>query len=1015
MLSPNDVILLLEKWTRRLFAVDIRKTDIGDDFMTAYTTTDKVRHISDMEVSTDACLDSMTVQASVPPSNTVVVIPGKLQWFEQIIEFTDAVESPVLPSFTTKTDCEPLTTDPVRWSLLCLKQDTMGNDVLFWVHGEPGLGYPEVPNLGVPLALVKTTEGLVKIEQSDIVNWRSIRPGYAPGAKFQYPPVMEDVELYNYEDPIEGAQCLVLSSGRYYYYKDGDWRTSGLPSFENTSWYVDLTVAKTRIDLPWTVKSRVELLVFRDGQLMLLDRDYRVMVGPAAYLQFNHLLLPGQRIVVLRNPFMAEAFSGTGSETVGMENIDIYVDGEIGNDTWEGSETSPFKTLQRALDFIPIYAMKVFTIHAKRLKASDSVVIPGTEEVVYGYAKGKTVVALMLDIADDYEDSSGLTAVAALQACSHLIFNSNPIKYRLDLAESVATFTDTEIHESVVIWGGYTTMLNVVSTAEESKKLFMTASATAGLVNCTFHHIEVSNSSFVRMSRCTIYNLYENNHGVVQMIGGFLNDSVSANDSTLAVSSTSIRAEGIFYHSYVSAAGCTNVGSGRYTMAPMFFNGTMGTTIYLTNTQIMYIDGYGIRVAHGSSLRVSGGFVQACNKDGIYVAYTSSAELNGVTIATNGASGVRGDYGSTINFVSCNGGDNIRWGCECYRLSMATFTTLTVWGNLGRYYEQVPGSNTVVSQLGVDMAPGALDDKVIVGKGLKTSVRASAVASDYKFHIDIDPATLAGPSSSYVVNTNAKQNVLVRYSPVTTASPDTDVNIRWSGEGYMSSVCQRIFNPATRNKLVVTNSANKVEFVEMDDAIGTDFLSNRVTLHEDPLLGYPVDKPYYFMSNPDGMGVVTIYGTQEVSGFTINANAPVGTEIRVAFSTNGAGFWKTWNPALMSWNLLPGESTLIQMQNAPLHTSVATWNPACWDLLRLTGGHAICVCFLLTSSSPALTPEVYSYEWDYVEDGFLLDITHAFSRRYFNNRAIFTYDGSLGPSIDPPIVFSISPTVDRDS
>ena len=231
----------------------------------------------------------------------------------------------------------------------------------------------------------------------------------------------------------------------------------------------------------------------------------------------------------------------------------------------------------------------------------------------------------------------------------------------------------------------------------------------------------------------------------------------------------------------------------------------------------------------------------------------------------------------------------------------------------------------------------------------------------------------------------------------------------------MSSVCQRVYDPTTRTKNILTNSANRIEFTEMDDAVGTDFLPDRVTLHEDPLLGYPVNSPYYFASNPDGMGVIPIYGTQEVSMFTLDADAPPGTEIHVAFSTNGAGLWKTWNPALMSWNLLPGDSTLIQMQNAPLHTAVATWNPACWELLRLIGGQAICVCFLLVSTSSALTPVVRGYSWDYVEDGFLLDITHAFSRKYFNNRAIFSYDGSLGPQIDPPIVFSVMPTADRDS
>lgn len=1014
MLSPSDVILLLEKWTRRTFAVDIRKTDIGDDFMTQYTTTDKVRHITEMDVSTDVCLDSMTVQAQTPPTNVVNIIPGRVQWFNQLIEFTDTVESPVLPPFTTA-DCDPMITEPVRWSLLCLRQDTTGNDVLFWEHGTPGKGYPEVPNLGVPLALVKTTVGVVQIEQSDIINWRSIRPGYAPGAKFQYPPVEEVEDLYNYQDPVEGAQCLVMSTGYSYYYQNGDWHTVGLPSFDNTAWSVDLTEAKTRIDLPWTVKSRVELIVFRDGQLMLLDRDYRTMVGPASYLQFNHLLLPGQRIVVMRNPFMAEAFAGDNSSFSGIESIDIYVDGDIGNDSWEGSQSSPFKTLQRAFDFIPIYAMKIYTVHARNLRAEDIVTTPNSDEPVYGYAIGKNVVTLMLDIDDSYDHTSGLTAVASLQNCSYVVFGAGDIKYRLDLVDCLSGFMDSNITESVVVWGGYTTMHNVTAVNTETTKVIFSSGASAKLSKSTFHHISVTYSSHVRFSNCTVYSLYGSNQGIVQMLYGFLNDKVEFTDSSLFMSATTIRAEGSFVGSYVGATGCTNVGSSAYTLAPLFFNGLHGTTMRLVSTQISYIDGCGISLKHNCTLFMQEGSIFACKKDGIDVEYTSSASLREVRLANNGASGVRGDYGSTIEFKSCFGGDNNRWGCECYNLSMATFGTLGVWGNLGGYYMQSPGSNTVVSELGLDLVPGALVDKVVPGRGLKSYVHLGSNPNDYKFHIDIDPSTLAGPGSSYVINTNARQNVVTRYSPITMAAPDTDVNIRWAGTSYMSSVCQRVYDPTTRSKSILTNLANRIEFTEMDDAVGTDFLSNRVTLHEDPLLGYPVNSPYYFASNPDGTGVLPIYGTQEVSDFDLVADAPPGTEIHVAFSNNGAGLWKTWNPSLMSWNELPGDSTLIQMQNAPLHTSVATWNPACWELLRQLGGRAICVCFLLVSTSSALTPSVYSYTWKYVEDGFLLDITHAFSRKYFNNRAIFSYDGSLGPQIDPPIVFSVMPTADRES
>lgn len=1013
MLSPNDVILLLEKWTRRFFAVDIRSTDIKDDFKTDITTTDKVHHISEMDVTTDACLDSMTVQAQTPAANTVTVIPGRVQWFEQLIEITEAMESPALPPFTTQ-DCDPLITDPIRWSLLCIKQDTQGNNVLFWEHGSPGMGYPEVPYLAVPLALVKTTIGLVQIEQSDILNWRSIRPGYAPGAKFQYPPVNEPGDLYDYVDPIEGAQCFVLSAGNYYYYKDGDWHTSGMPSFDNTAWYTDIHAATTRIDLPWPLKSRVEVLVFRDGQLMLLDRDYRVLVGPASFLQFNHLLVPGQRIVVLRNPFMAEAFSGSGSQTVGVEAIDIYVDGEIGNDAWEGTLANPFKTLQRGFDIIPLYSMRVYTIHAKNLKLADRLTVPGTSNQVFGYARGKRLIALILDIDDSYEWDTGMTTVASLYECNYVTFNSDPIKYRLDLIECMAAFTSTELQNSINIWGGYTNMVDVIDTGAADNRLLFHASAVGNIFSSTFHNIEVSHVSFVDMTNCKVYNLRGEDYGAVYMLNGAIYTSVTMNNSALRMAGTLIRAEGLFYHSYVYAASCKNMGD-SFTPVPTFFNGTQGTCFDLVDTQVAFIYGEGIRVSHSSSLHMSGGSVDRASLNGILVAYSSSADLNNARIAYNGKSGVRGDYGSFISFTGCTGSSNSRWGCECYNISRAGFTSLTVQGTLGVYYEQIPGADTVVSKLGVDMAPGALDDKIVVGKGLKTSVRSSLVAGDYKFHIEIDPSTIAGPGSGYVINTNARQNVLIRYSPVDTTDPDTDMTVRWTGQGYMSSVCRRIYDPTVRTKLVQTNLAMRPEFVELDESIGTDFLSGMVTLHKDPILGYPVNSPYYFHTNPDGMGVITTYGTQEVTGFEINASTPSNTSIRVAFSLSGAMAWRTWNPSMMTWDLLPGSSTLQQMQSAPLYNVIAGWNPACWDLLRLLGGPAISVCFLLVSTDMNVTPEVYSFKWSYVEDGFLEDITHAFRRRYFNNRAIFTYDGSLGAQIDPPIVFSVMPTADRDS
>lgn len=1010
MLSPNDVILLLEKWTRRFVAVDIRKTDIGDDMVKNRTSTDMVHHVSEIEVTTDACLDSMTVQAQTPPSNMVNVIPGKVQWFEQLIEITESMESPPVPPFTT-TDCDPLITDPIRWSLLCIKQDTQGNNVLFWEHGTPGLGFPEVPYLGVPLALIKTTLGAVTIEQEDILNWRSIRPGYAPGAKFQYPPVMTADELMQYDDPVEGAQCFVLSAGNYYYYKDGAWHTAGLPSFDNTAWYRDIEKATTRIDLPWPLKSHVEVLVFRDGQLMLLSRDYLTMVGPASYLQFKHLLLPGQRIVVLRNPFMSMAFSGSGSDAVGVEQIDIYVDGEIGNDTWEGSEVNPFKTLQRAFDYIPLHSMRIYVIHAKNLKAADIITIPETGDTTYGYARGKQAVTIKLDIENSIESKS-VTAVAVLYECSYIAFDATPVEYSIDLINCLSGFSETPIQDIVNIHGGFTTMVRVVGNLTAGYLSFMDG-ATARVADCAFHNLHISHFAYVRAAQCTVFNLTMEQRGMMYALWCTFTDAVTVTDSVLQMANATIRAEGTFTHGFVSAVNCTNEGNG-FTPVPPFFRGTHGSVFYLRNAHIDVVNDYGISLAHSSSLHMEEGYILHSKFDGVLVSFGSSAHLVGVRVANNERSGVRGDYNSTIEFEGCTGGDNKRWGCECYNLSRAYFQTLGIWGNLGGYYEQIPGADTVVSQLGVDMNPGALDTKIVVGKGLKCNVVPGTGAGDYKFRIDIDKSTIAGPGSSYIINTNERQNVFTRYSPIIPASPDTDMPIRWSGQGYMSSVCQRIYDPTTRSKLTTTNLANRGEFAEMDETIGTDFLSDRATLHYDPILGYPAPLKYYwFASRADGMGVVTIYGTQEVSRFKMVANAPTGTEIHVAFSTGGTDDWRVWNAAMMTWDLLPGGTTYMQMVNAPLHTTVLGWNPICWDLLRFIPGQAICVCFLLVTTSSAVTPEVFSYTWEYVEDGFLKDITHMFDRRYFNNRAIFSYTGSV--QIDPPIVFSVIPTSDRDS
>ena len=115
------------------------------------------------------------------------------------------------------------------------------------------------------------------------------------------------------------------------------------------------------------------------------------------------------------------------------------------------------------------------------------------------------------------------------------------------------------------------------------------------------------------------------------------------------------------------------------------------------------------------------------------------------------------------------------------------------------------------------------------------------------------------------------------------------------------------------------------------------------------------------------------------------------------------------------WMLLPGESTLLQMSNAPQHDEILNWPQFCWDELRKLAQREssyITVCFNLRTTSTVISPEVHSFTWTFTEDGFWEDISEYFSKRYYNNRAILTYKGGLG-KIDPPVVYSVIPTNHR--
>ena len=1011
-MRPNDVILLLEKYTRRPFIVDLKDTDIASEFMTERTTTDKVHHITEMSCTTDACLDSMTVKPNDPIDNTVIVLPGKVQWFKEIIVFEDQEQSPDIPSFTTK-DCDPAITDPVRWSLLCVKKDTLGKVVLFWSHGHPGGGYPYIPHEGVPLALVQTVPGIVKIKQEHIINWRSIRPGYTDGAYYQYPPVKDIEGLDKYADPPEGAQAFVLDQGKAFYFMNGAWRAAGMPSFDNTAFYVDIESHTPRVNLPWPVKTPVELNVFRDGQLMLLDKDYRVMVGQAPYLMFTYTIVPGQRIVVMRNPFLAQAYSPeTQLNAIQVHNI--YVDGETGVDTWDGSELNPFKTLQRAFDSIPIFSNHIYRVRAKNLKLADKVESDDQRARCFGWMRGKQMLTLEILIEDNYEwDPQELDYVYYLTNVNFIMYSGQKIGYRFMLVNCASGFLNTDFKDAVDIYGGNSSFIKCRGIQETNVPVTITTSCSAEIHDSAFNFFRIANAAYVRAYSTRFRNIVGWQGGLLQMFRGEIVDTVVYENSILDMTNTEIRAKGQFDNSYVAARNLIQDGK-KGDRLKRFFWGRMTSVFVLENVQINYINDDAIRMEHGCTLWIKDSKITQAAFNGISLRHNSTAYVQGTDISSCSLSGTRGEYGSFFEFYKSKGNANSRYGCECFNLSRAEFRETLIHGWLGQYYELIPGADTVLTDR-EDILPGTLDEKIIPGPGLRKRKLPGSIPGDKKFHVELDFDALTGAGADSLLSLEPKQTVFQRNTPIPTP-PDsqsvTTIPIRWPGQGYVSSVLQRVFNPAIQDKIVLLNKAEEDQFSQMDNIIGTQFVDDGLTLMNRPSLGYPVNRPYFVLTKPDGIGAISSFGISALNNFTLEADVPVGTTLQVAFSVNGSALWMKWNPDDVEWQQLIGDSTLIQMQNAPHHTEIPLWGQLCWDRLRQLGGSVITVCFLLTSTSTVLTPKVKSFTWNYVEDGFLLDVTEHFDRSYYSSRAVFSYRGTKGP-LDPPIIFSVIPTNNR--
>lgn len=1024
-MKPHDVILLLQEWTRRHFVVELTDTELIPGAVA--TTTDLVHHISEIDCTTNVCLDSMTVVPHVPPGNTVVVGKGRLQWFETIIELDAPMESPTLPSFSTS-DCDPYIADTTRWSLLCIKVDQVTGDyTLFWVHAKPGMGYPEIPYNGVPLALVKTRPGLIVLTKEDISNWRCIRPGYAPAAKFWFEPVADKNDLFKYVDPPEGASCLVINDGVNYYYKNGAWRKMGAPTFDNTAYYVDIDVITNRVDLPWPVSSATELAVFRDGMLMTYERDYYVYTGQTPYLIFTYNLMPGQRVSVIRNPFFAQTTSL--DVTLNSNQIyDIYVDGISGSDAFDGSAVNPYKTLQHAFDVIPTFSNHVFRVHATNLLRVDMVASPdGTVQRCYGYMIGKRMRSLRLYIDDNYEWFEPQDEyVAYLNTVNFVEFIGSSITYHILLLCCTSALTNTSLDAGQngtprVIFEGGITALNSITQNDDTFEFICRGNCIAKVDRGTYKKLTIQSSGYVIMNYGTINELTMDSNGIFQATNTILTDTVKAVDSLLYLHScVATLTAGDFSGGYLQAE---NMNFPVYlpdTLRRRFFYGHHGASFALTNINIDRTPFSSIYMTGNCTLAMIGGVITRSTEYGVEIDHSSVAVLSGVDFSSNIKSAVFGNYHCSISFINCTGYNNYRYGCECDNISRASFENTSTVGILGQYYELLPGADTVLADRNYDRIPGTLEQKITTGQGLTHQIapNLNGNISDFQYKIVIDLDELVGTGGSYgapLLDLMPKVSVYEHLNQILPSGPLATVYFpfTWPGTSYISSVTRRVFDPSVQTKQVDINLTSREWFVEEDPWNGTTMLSDGITLVDFPLgVGYKPNSPHFFFTEYLSSATLSNYGVSSITGFNIDADVPTGTRLQVAFSVHGSTAWRYWNATTMQWDLLPGTSTLIQMQSAPDWDDVIALPASALDALRQLNMRYITVCFLLSTTSSVLTPKVRSFTWNYIEDGFLEDITHTFHRQYYSNRATFEYDGSLGP-IDPPVYFSVMPAVNR--
>jgi len=1013
-------IFLLQKWLGLRSVIDVRSPDI--DAVQTYT--DLVKFSREPSLTTDVTLDDMTVWATDPPSDCVVISSGTAHWYGYRLIIEQPITSPPIDVYY-QVDCDPVVGGSMRYALLCLYRDLMGDIQFLWVYSD-NEGYPRVPHNVIPLCYVRQMMGDNIIKSSDIENWRTIHPANAPSTNYLYPPVWDAHELDNHTNVPDGAVSFVLNEGTWYFYANGIWAPQRMGTFDNTYYVVDVEEDTVKTRLPWAIYQYVELVVFRDGFFMAPGKDYTINFGPGSEILWNQIIYKNMRIVAIRNPFLGASHSDD-MQIDNYERINIYVDGEVGLDSFPGTIDAPFKTLQRAFNCIPISSKNEYQIFAQKLKYGDAFISDKYNARVWGVIDNRRVRLLRLILADDCEwIESLMNHVYIAENVYTFDYSGVTIPYSINHKNCLTRMYYTTIYSSVYAAGG---QLYIEQSTSEKGTVFCNSNNITRIIESNICYLAFDTNAYVHCVHSNFRNIIGVQHGLLALeycdvsqenfkelvadtmniLGGM---SFENCDVRITFSTWARDIKGYDTHlilSYCTISGGTNPVD--YRMPPLHLRGN--SELHWEGNVFERMKVGAVIIEHGSNAHFSGGRIDRVQVgNGIDILNNSTITTSSwLTITNINGHGIFLDGNSSGKVQQTNGSFIVEWGIRARRHSFCVIdSSAPITGDIGQYLADSCGGHTVIVD-GQDEHPHNLSMKLRAGTGLIAEIESDPTMSNLRFmRMGIDVAALLDPTSDLSKAFNLRPRAFVfKYLYDIVAGQAIDVTYDFPGEGFLSSVARRVSNPVTQVKLQSLATLSAGYFVQQDAAVGTEFLANGWQLRNRPILGYPTNSLYFMYSLVTLAASLPLYAIGTLTKLTINYTQPGGTLVRCGISINGGKNFKRWNGA--EWVNCIGESVLPQINSADPADVVNMYPIYAWQELKAKFNPMyVDVGFGIMSVDRDITPVVHSFSWSYIEDGYHLDISEKFEKQFYPTRAVFT--NISGATIQPPTYFTVYPLLD---